>query len=149
MIIDRIENAARYARLGRRLASALEFLRATDFSQTEPGRYELDGAELYYLVQVYTPKPVAAGAAEAHRRYIDIQYVLQGEEYIGYADLSQMQAGEYLAEKDFLKVEGSVDLVRVAAGSFMLLYPNDAHMPGLTTGAPGVVRKVVVKVKFK
>lgn len=147
MMIDRMENAARYAFLGRRLSSALEFLRATDFSTTAPGRYELDGDQLYYLVQEYLPKPVSAGKAEAHRRYIDIQFVLRGEEFIGYADLSQLQAMEYLAEKDFLAVEGKMDLVRVPAGSFMLLFPNDAHMPGLSTGAEGVVRKVVVKAK--
>ena len=149
MIIDRMENSAKYACLGSRIQSALSFLQENNFSQSAPGRYELDGAALYYLVQEYTPKPVAAGVPEAHRNYIDIQYVAQGEEFIGYADLSQMQAGEYLAEKDFQQAQGKMDLVRVPAGSFMILYPNDAHMPGLTTGAEGPVRKVVVKVKFK
>ncbi len=147
MIIDRLENGARYACLGERMARALRFLRETDFSEVAAGRYELDGDALYYLVQVYAPKAVAAGKAEAHRNYIDVQYVVEGEEYIGYADLSQTRVGEYLAEKDFVQVEGEMALVRVAAGSFMVLFPNDAHMPGLTTGAAETVRKVVVKVK--
>lgn len=147
MIIDRIENSLKYAGLGSRMQSALRFIQDTDFSRVAAGRYELDGANLFYLIQEYTPKPITAGVLEAHHNYIDIQYVVQGEEFIGYADLSQMQPGEYLAEKDFQQVQGKVDLVRVPAGSFMILYPNDVHMPGLSCGGEGVVRKVVVKVK--
>lgn len=147
MIIDRIENSKKYEALGSRIQSALAFLRQADLSRTSPGRYELDGQNLYFLVQEYPPKPIESGINEAHRNYIDIQYVLQGEEFIGYADLSQMQPGEYQAEKDFLPVQGKVDLVRVPAGSFMILFPNDVHMPGLSSGVGGIVRKVVVKVK--
>ena len=147
MIIDRLENGARYACLGERMARALRFLFNIVFLEVAAGLYDLDGEVMYYLVQVSAAKAVAAGKAEAHRNYIDVQYVVEGEEYIGYADLSQTRVGEYLAEKDFVQVEGEMALVRVAAGSFMVLFPNDAHMPGLTTGAAETVRKVVVKVK--
>ena len=148
MILDRLANSQKYEALSPRIRAALQFLRQADLSATAPGRYELDGANLYYLIQEYAPKPVEAGALEAHRNYIDIQLVLEGEEFIGYADLTHMQPGNYQPEKDFLPVQGKFDLVRVPAGSFMLLFPNDAHAPGLFAGA-GRVRKVVVKVRVE
>lgn len=146
MILDRLANCQKYEVLSPRIQAALQFLRQADLSSAAPGRYELDGANLYYLIQEYAPKPVEAAALEAHRNYIDIQLVLEGEEFIGFADLSTVQSKEYQPEKDFVPVQGRFDPIRVPAGSFMLLFPNDAHAPGLFAGT-GRVRKVVVKVR--
>jgi len=147
MILDRLANSQKYEALHPRFQAAFQFLRQFDASTFTPGRYELDGANLYYLLQEYTPKPITEGALEAHRNYVDIQYILAGEEFIGYADLTTVQPGDYQPEKDFIPAQGRFDPVRVRAGSFMLLFPNDAHAPGLATGAAGMVQKIVVKVR--
>ena len=83
---------------------------------------------------------------EAHRRYIDVQYVHVGGEHLGHAHLSTLVAGEYDADRDLVPATGSGSLVALAAGSFAILWPQDAHRPGVAVDAPRHVRKVVLKV---
>jgi YhcH/YjgK/YiaL family protein len=148
MIFDTIENYARYAGLGSNLFAALKFLRENDLAALPVGRQELDGDKLYLLAQEYTTKPVEAGRWEAHRKYIDIQYMVSGSERMGFANLRTMQLGEYNPEKDFQALTGSGNFVDVFHGSFAIFFPEDAHMPTLAVGAPEQVRKVVMKVKI-
>jgi YhcH/YjgK/YiaL family protein len=72
--------------------------------------------------------------------------MVQGTEGIGYANIHHMQQGEYDAKKDFLPLFGEGDLVALKSGSFVLLLPEDAHMPGMAIGTPAPIRKVVVKI---
>lgn len=145
MIFDTIDHVKNYAGLGR-VSTALEFLAATDFSQTELGRYELDGDNIYYMVQEYTTE--AKPYAEAHEQYIDIQYLLAGKESIGVAPLSTEKTLVEVKEgKDCWLYACDTQPVTLEAGQFMVLYPNDIHRPGDLAGEPGRVRKVVVKVK--
>lgn len=147
MIIDTLKNAGLYQALGVNIGKALDYLAATDFSAVEPGRYDLDGDNLFALVQRYDTKPHEKGVWEAHRRYIDVQYVASGIETMGYAhidDLSETQA--YSAEKDYLLLAGAGDFVTVRAGVFVVFFPQDAHMPCLTCKSASSVQKVVVKV---
>ena len=147
MIIDRIENASMYSGLAPRLAVALAYLRDTDFSCVEPGRYDIDGDEIYALVQAYTTKDVSKGLWEAHRRYIDVQYVAGGNERMGYANLGDLTVSrEYEDKDDFLLLQGEGDFLTMPAGTFIILGPQDAHMPQIAVGKPCEVIKVVVKV---
>ena len=147
MIIDRIDNAPLYVGLGKRIAAALEYLRQTDFARLAPGRYDLDGDNVYALVQEYTTKPRDKGRWEAHRRYIDVQYLAAGIERIGYANAQRLTVTEaYDAAKDALFLEGEGDFLLMRPGMFMMLAPEDAHMPGLAAAAPAPAKKVVVKV---
>jgi len=148
VIIDKIENASLYAGLGKRIAAGLRYLQETDFSAVENGRHEIDGDDIYVLVMEYEPKPITEACWEAHRKYIDIQFVVTGVERIGVIDISELEAVEpYDAETDFLKLSGSGALFDFHAGVFILLYPHDAHMPGLAPDKKQSVRKVVVKVR--
>ena len=147
MIIDRLKNAALYS-ADARLARAFEYLAAKDFSQMEPGRYEIDGAKLFALVQWNETKPAETAKFEVHRKYIDVQYVVQGVERMGYAHVESLRpATPFDAEKDFMLLEGKGDFVTVPAETMVVFFPEDAHMPGIMTGPrPESVRKVVVKV---
>ena len=89
MIYDKLDNLETYAPISERLAKGLQLLRTTDFSAMEDGKYEVDGKSLFFMLQSYDSKPVN-DRPEAHRKYIDIQYLLKGEEYIGVAPLSEM-----------------------------------------------------------
>ena len=82
MIYDRIENIETYTAISERLAKGLRLLRTTDFSAMEAGKYEVDGTELYYMLQCYQSKE-QNDKPEAHKKYIDIQYIVEGEEQIG------------------------------------------------------------------
>ena len=104
---------------------------------------------MYALVQEYNTKLKEQGAWEAHRRYIDLQYVIQGVEGIGYANIHELKQGEYDVKKDFLPLHGDGDLVTLHSGSFVLLMPEDAHMPGMAIGASTLVKKIVIKISIE
>ena len=152
MILDRLENAGLYNALGVEIALALDYLRRTDFSQVPDGRYELDGDRVYAIVMRYRPKPVAEAVWEAHRQYLDVQYVASGAEHMGYAPLNgglpARQA--YDTQKDFILYDAKGDLFEVPAGAFAIFGPQDVHAPSLAITpeeAAAEVQKVVVKCR--
>lgn len=152
MIFDRLEHAAMYHGLGPTLRDAFDFLRNTDISRLPEGKHVIDGERLFAIVQQYHPKPVEEAAWEAHRRYIDVQYVAKGVERIGYAALrdSLKVTQPYDAEQDIIFFDAHGDLFEVAAGAFAIFMPQDLHAPCLISSASvGVadVRKVVVKCR--
>ena len=83
MIKDSVDNVSLYFDTSRFLKVGLEYINSTDFNKLECGRYEILGDNVYAVVQDYLTKPEAEGTFEAHRKYIDIQYVVAGEEKIG------------------------------------------------------------------
>ena len=150
MILDQLANAAIYEKLHAGFSSAFYFLRKTDLATMSEGRYAIDGERIFAIVQTYDTKPLADGLLEVHQRYIDIQFLITGEELIGYAPLAdQTIRTPYDAEKDIAFLEGTSEPVRVQQGQFAIFFPHDAHMPGRTTGEPARVRKVVIKIAVK
>jgi biofilm protein TabA len=132
---------------------ALVWLQANCSNPDLPGRVEIDGKEVFALVQAYETKRAGEVLSfEAHRKYIDIQYICTGEEMMGWAPLDALQnATAYNPDKDVL--EGDVlakemTPVLVRAGHAAIFYPEDAHAPKLAAGMPGAVRKIVMKVKY-
>ncbi len=147
MVFDRLENSSVYEALHPRLAAAFNYLRTTNLAQLEVGRHAIDGDDVFALVQEYQTKPDAEGFWESHRRYIDVQYVIAGSERMGYACQSTLTVRQpYDADRDLLIYDGHGDFLTVAAGSFTIFMPPDAHMPCLAVGAASKVRKVVIKV---
>jgi len=148
MIFDTVENALRYTGLAENLPAALNYLLETDLASLPVGRTDIPGEKFYVLVQEYNTKPNEQGKWEAHRDYIDVQYVLSGRERMGFANLKTMQLGEYIAEKDFQAMNGAGNYVDVFAGSFVIFFPEDGHMPCLCVDQPEAIRKVVLKVRY-
>ncbi len=99
MIIDTLENSNLYVAMHPRFKSAFEFLKRPGIESLPIGRTTLDGDLLYALTQEYETKPVHEGKFEAHRRYIDIQFVLAGEEVMGYAPLDQLISAQPLGRQ--------------------------------------------------
>ncbi|MEI7435464.1 MAG: YhcH/YjgK/YiaL family protein [bacterium] len=147
MIIDSIKNAALYKGTGARIQVALEYLAKTDFATMAPGRYDIDGNNVYALVQHYQTKPREKGLWEAHRRYLDVQYVAAGIESMGYAQIGSLTVTQpYSPEKDCELFAGAGDFVTARSGTFVIFFPEDGHMPCIASAEPAAVRKVVVKV---
>ena len=147
MIFDTLKNVDNYKGLGR-VYDALKFLSETDFSKIELGRYELDGDNIFYMVQSYATDPDKT-ISEAHKKYIDIQYMVEGEEIIGVADISEdKELTEAKEENDVWFYDCKTEPLVLSAGKYMVLYPNDLHCPGVATNGTALTcRKVVVKVK--
>ena len=146
MIIDRLENSHLYVTLHPRIKTAFDYLRKTNVSTFPAGKYEIDGLNLYAMLQQYDTKTKSQGVWEAHRRYIDLQVVLHGTEILGYANIARLTPGTYDPAKDFLPLSGEGDFLTLQSGSFALLFPEDAHMPGIAAGLPQPVKKIVVKI---
>ncbi len=147
MIIDKLDSAGIYSGLGERIAKGLDYLASIDATSIEPGKYEIDGDAVFAIVMDYQTKDINEGFWEAHRKYIDIQYIAAGSELIGYANIDGLKAvADYDEESDFLKLEGDGSMIGVDAGTFVIFWPHDAHMPSVAIDKPASVRKVVVKV---
>ena len=148
MVADLISRSDKYKTLHPLFGAAFEFLKRPDLAEIAPGRYALQGDALFAIVQDYETKPVERGVLEAHRRYIDIQYIVSGSESVGYAPFeTQPETVAFSKEKDIGFYEGSFALCPLQAGSLMILWPEDAHAPGLSSGASAKVRKVVIKIE--
>lgn len=149
MIQDTLDNSAGYEVLGPHFAKAFRFLRAVDGTQAT-GRHEIDGDRVFALVQRYSTKPVEGALFEAHRKYIDVQYVHSGREMILWAPLAAMkeETMAYDGAKDaaLWKVVRDVTPLRLGPGHFAVFFPQDAHAPCLECEKPEEVFKVVVKV---
>lgn len=150
MISDTITNRNVYAALSPRIKTALDYLATTDFSAIEPGRYEIDGDNLFALVQTYESIPKEQGKWECHRNYIDVQYIAEGVEQIGFNNIGNMSVKtEYNPEKDIEILSGEGDYVTLGRGSYGIFFPQDAHQPKVALNdKPGKVKKVVIKVKM-
>jgi YhcH/YjgK/YiaL family protein len=146
MIIDRIDNAHLYNALHPNFKRAFDYIHQINVETIPAGRYEIDADVMYAMVQEYNTKPKDQGKWEAHRRYIDLQYIVRGAENIGHAKIHQLQQGEYDANKDFLPLDGDGNFFTLQSGYFVLLLPEDAHMPGLAVASPAPVKKIVVKI---
>lgn len=149
MIYDNIQNAHLYAKLGARFQQAFDYLQKTDLKALPVGRIELDGKKLYVMVQEYSSKLPEQGKWEAHQRYIDLQYIVSGVEKMGFAAMNRLTLGAYNPEKDFQALSGEGVFLPLGAGDFMLLWPQDAHMPGMAIDASVPVKKVVVKIAIE
>ena len=131
--------------------AAYRFLSSINPKDCQDGHYDLpDG--VFANIQTYTPKPKPEGTFEAHREYIDIQYIISGHEIISVESLEAMRAGtcirRYGESGDIELYEGNNngEEYLLEPGDFLILYPKDAHMPGVCEGTPEKVQKAVVKV---
>lgn len=146
MVMDVLANAPRYRSLAPRIAQAFDFVSRTDFAALATGKHSIDGDAMFMLLQRYVTKPIAEGRWEAHRRYIDLQYMIDGTERIGVGNIGNFSQEPYDEASDLLWLSGNGDLITLSAGSFTLFWPQDVHMPGLMADRPGDALKVVVKI---
>jgi len=146
MITDHVSRADVYTGLHRGFPDAFAFVKRGDLASLPPGTYEIDDRRVYALVQDYDTKLAAEGRWEAHRRYIDLQYVVSGAERFGCAPSGRMAAGPYDEDTDMERPVGAGEFVTLLAGEFIVLWPGEAHMPGMAIGQPAAVRKIVVKI---
>jgi YhcH/YjgK/YiaL family protein len=149
--INRKEFAISYYRHRERWDKAFNFLKSNNLQELELKRYDIDDDNLYAPVSEYITKNEEDARYEAHKKYIDIQYVVSGKELIGVAPLSQKKdvLEPYDATKDieFFTVNSGENRPALP-DRFFIFFPEDAHKPGLKDGENSPVRKIVIKVKI-
>jgi biofilm protein TabA len=148
--INKREIAISYFKNKDRWDKAFNFLKNTDFSKSELKRYDIDDDKLFATFSEYMSKNESTTQFEAHRRYIDIQYVINGKEIMNIAPLKSVNnvMVPYDTTKDieFVTVSKSRNLIATPV-NFFIFFPDDAHRPGLKDGVNSPVRKVVIKLK--
>ena len=148
MIIDKLSNSNIYSSLGERISKAFAYLKQTDFSKTELGKHEIDGDNIFALVNEYNTKDESEGKLEAHKKYIDVQFVAKGSELMGYAPFeNQKVINEYNEQNDITFFDGERSYTKVDEGMFAIFFPTDLHMPGIKVNNSEYVKKIVIKVK--
>ncbi|MEF3302180.1 YhcH/YjgK/YiaL family protein [Paenibacillus sp. GYB003] len=147
MITDTLANIGQYASVSPRLKLAAQFLETRNCRALEPGKYEIDGERVYALVQHYDTKPQEKGLWEAHRQYLDVQYMAEGSERLGYVPIGQTEVTHpYDETGDYALFAASGDFFTLREGHFALFAPHDVHMPGIRLETARAVKKIVIKV---
>lgn len=147
MIKDRLENAELYYGISNNLKLGFEWLKNNDLTNIDSKKYIIND-KIYANVQEYSTKNDAL--YEAHREYIDIQYVVKGAEKVGVCNKSFCKTVEsYNPEKDIEFMENTLndEWQTLNKGEFLVLFPTDAHKPSINIeNSSQNVKKVVVKV---
>lgn len=151
MIIDTLANAPLYYTEGSRFEKAFQFLQNNPLEDLPKGKHEIDGDNIFAIVNEYDSIDPTGEQMEAHKEHIDIQYIVTGEERIGHGFLtSQEPSKAYDPAKDFMLFAEKPDFFSVLkAGMFGIFYPGDLHMPNIQVSSPAFVKKIVIKVKVR
>jgi YhcH/YjgK/YiaL family protein len=126
-------------------------LESTAFSDQETGRHEAAGEDLFYMINQYTTKEAEKVKFEAHRKYIDLQYMTEGEEMMGVSGFEHGTETEtYISEKDIAFYSVSkAEYHKATPSAFFVFFPEDLHQPGVMVNEPQAIKKVVFKILLK
>lgn len=148
MIFTNIKDSLRYESLNINFRRAFEFLNREDLNELMPGSYEIDGDNVFALVQEYETKDLDNLKYEAHSKYIDIQYMVSGQEMVGYCNIDNLTNSTiYNEENDFMLLDGDGEMLLLRSKEFFVFFPEDAHLPGIKVADKLKVKKVVIKVR--
>lgn len=146
MIVAPLSDADRYRPLPPRFGRAFDFLCATDIRALPAGRHAIDGDALFVIIEDSEGRTRAEAKLECHRRYIDIQLVVDGVDEMGWKPLAQCvdPVTDYDAVRDIRFFDDApASWIAAPAGVFCMFFPDDAHAPLVSAGT---IRKAVVKV---
>jgi biofilm protein TabA len=148
--INKREFAVSYFKNKKRWDNAFKFLKSNNLQNLEVKRYDIDGDNLFATVSEYATKDEATTRFEAHKKYIDIQYVISGKEIMNLSTRSNVSeiVNPYDGTKDieFMNVSGFKHF-DATQDNFFIFFPDDIHRPGIKDGQSKPVRKIVIKVK--
>ena len=148
MIFDNLSNCAQYYEIGA-LKKGFEFLLNTDLKSLKDGKYEIEGDKIFANIQTLKTKPKCDKKWEVHRKYIDIQYVIKGQESIGFGHIKDFKnvitAYDSIRDVEFLEGE-NYNFLNVEEGNFTVFFPNDVHAPMLAVNGEEMIKKVIVKI---
>lgn len=145
MILDKLSQAKAYRGIHPRLDAALDRLNDAFLSTVGPQTMELEGKALYVTRFTYDTLPLEDTFFEAHRRYLDIHLMMEGEERVDIASPQGLTLFEH--QEDFYAYRGQAEQSLVLRpGSFLVVFPEDAHRIKIQVNGPKTVSKVVFKV---
>ena len=146
MVIDTIDKLSFYVGLNPLFQDIVDFLKTNDLNKLEEGKHFIKEKDLFVNIQVAKGKTKEEAKLETHRRMIDIQIPLSGEETFGFTPLCELPELEYNEEKDIIKYDGPADTyVTCKPGEMAIFFPQDGHAPCISNEPS--IRKAIFKVK--
>jgi len=150
MIVTDLKNCEHQMLMTPFMQKALDYLHQPNIAMLPDGTIEIDGRQVFAIVQRYETLTTDVPKFEFHRKYIDVQYLVTGEEILGWAPADGMRITEpYNAEKDIcfgVVDSGTMSSIHLKTGQLAVLYPEDGHAPRLAAGVSSPVMKIVIKV---
>ena len=147
MIYDSLDNFGDYLCLHPHFKSVHAFIKKNNPAAMAEGKYEVNNQGAFALLSEYITKEISECFIERHRKYIDIQILLEGRERIGICNILECKEYPYDPDKDFQKLAGEVSFIKMAPNRFAIFFPRDGHMPQIKCGdLTERVKKVVFKV---
>jgi biofilm protein TabA len=146
MILSTLSNADRYAALHPLFPRAFEFIRTSDLKLLQPGIHQIIDKQLFVIVEEENGRTRAEAKLECHRKYIDIQLVLEGVDEMGWKPLANCQhpVDDYSEARDITFFNDAADSwISTPANTFCIFFPEDAHAPLVSAGK---IRKLVFKI---
>ncbi|MBU1013378.1 MAG: YhcH/YjgK/YiaL family protein [Bacteroidetes bacterium] len=148
MIIDKIGNYKLYTGLSPLISKALDYINDTDLLGLESGRYEIEKDDLFALIQEYDTKNREGCKLEGHFKFIDVQFIISGAEFIGISTLNNHIQISKSEERDIAFYEGDPTFFKLERGMFAIFFPDDLHMPGIKIVQGLNVKKLVIKIRI-
>lgn len=150
MIYGTIANRNRYRFLEDNIQKCFEYIKENHIEDFENGSYSIEDDIIFFnVVEYMTKTDKSEGFWEAHRRYIDLHYILSGSEKINLNFISKLKQGDFAEEDDFLPLEGEAAAsVILTSGDFLICYPEDAHMTALSTTQSAPIKKAIFKIRI-
>ena len=152
MILDTLANAAQYQGIHAGIDQVLEAAKAYTPENYPSGRVVLDGDNVFMNMAAYETHPTDNAVFEAHKQYIDVMVMVEGTEtiYVKPTDALSHVYQEYKPEVEALLADFDTDAtpVRLEAGSFVVLFPQDAHSPACDAEGAVNVKKIIGKVRI-
>lgn len=149
MILDSVNNLGQYKGLSKNLDRAIDYISENDLSVLPVGKNEIYGDDVFVIINEYKTKNESDCIIETHKKYIDIQIMLKGDEMIGFAVLANQDIKiPYDDKKDCVFYSAELDYQHLRQGNFAIFMPTDLHSPSIKIDTPQSVVKAVVKVRI-
>lgn len=150
MITSTLSQLHWYKIISPNFEKAIQYALATDFTNMESGKYQIDGDNVFAIANEFMTKPLSECDPESHRDYADIQIIISGVERFGYAPLVDQPASTpYNPENDvalYSIPEEELSYITLTSGQFIVFFPSDIHQPEVFQHQPDLVKKVVLKI---
>lgn len=147
MIYDELSQLSRYRGLHTNIDLAIDYLEKTDLTQLDSGRHEVAEDKVFALVQDNTLNDQPSDSFEYHERYMDLQFLLTGNESFRYTRTAEAIIQEFDAKDDFGLIRSSRALdLELDGQTFVMVWPGEYHQPSQLGRGQRLVRKVVVKI---
>jgi YhcH/YjgK/YiaL family protein len=148
MVLDKLTNHNLYTPIHKDFQQAFDFIKNNDLNTIKLGKHTIEGEKVFVVIMEYTTQDVSECKSETHKKYIDIQYMIKGEEHIGLKSLhNETPTTPYNKEGDFMFYTlENLPILPLKENHFAIFFPDDIHQTMRQIEAPKKLRKAVFKI---